>query len=86
MVVAPRVGGGEAAAFLVVRGAADELLGARPRQRADGVAEAEPSERGGLAAAWAEARAPQQALCLGYPEPSPVDVHHCPYRHTRRTA
>ena len=62
--MAPGVAGREPAALVVVRGRADELLGAWPRQRADGAVEPELRERRRFALPGPEPGTPEQTLGL----------------------
>jgi hypothetical protein len=73
MIVAPGVGGSEAAALVVVRNRADELLAPWVRQRANGAVEAELRKCRSLSLARPEAGTPEQALGLFTPKGPLVD-------------
>jgi hypothetical protein len=76
LVVAPAVEGREGAAVAVVRPRALQPVAAGPRERVHGTLEPEPGQPLGLAAARAEAGAPEEALGLRLAERSAVNGRH----------
>ncbi len=75
--MAPRIGGSERPALVVVGARADPALARRVGERAHGPVEPEPGEARGLPAAGAEAGAPEETLGLRRPERPCVAGNRC---------